>query len=481
MSSQYGTIFDKSNIKKQLINANRDYTGRKTWENLYSSVDLARRQQVNSLQRDYSQAISDAYSAAYLANQSISASNLGEGYKLKAMSDTDLALEQAYESYRQNYLQGLSQVETSASEAYSQIDEKLDEQAGYMKQFADAPYDYLQYLFDKYSEGEEQDNIFLNDPLWNRYTYQDDATGELMLKSWEDIAAYGAHDEYTDSFGNVRKEWTGLFDESGNLTIKGADYYDQLLNYHAAKGSNLSFGKWLHETNEDLYNWSTSYNPYDYNSSGTNIGSFNTMVGLTSADQQYSFIERFGGMSRKELNSMYSSFTDKIAELNNKVNNSSGRDSKELLSTYESLTNEIKTITDRLGITKDIENEMNMSLDELAEYMSDLTSKSLSNGEIWWEGIKTVGVTSGAAAITGAQAASVIPGAGTALGAVGGAIVGAIAGTAEAIRMSNTFKTQNKDFADTGKDLYNNLVNTLVSYSHSKQRQSQKDFYRLNK
>ena len=82
--AKYGMIFDTSDIKSQLAQANRDYYGRKVWENLYGSIDYAKQKQLGKLQQDYSSAVNEAYASAHLANRNIAASNLGGGYKAAA-------------------------------------------------------------------------------------------------------------------------------------------------------------------------------------------------------------------------------------------------------------------------------------------------------------------------------------------------------------------------------------------------------------
>lgn len=506
MAGQYGTIFTTPDLKRQLLEANRDYRGRKTWENLYSSIDFATKQQANELSRNYAAAVSEAYSNAYQTNKAIANSNLGEGYKESAITDTDIALQQAYDTYRSNYLQGLGELESAAATAQSEVTDKLTEQAEYTKRFADAPYEYLQYLFNQYSEGAQDKNIFYTNELWKRYTTEEtdeqgNSTGNRILKPWEDIVNYGAYEEYTDEQGNIVKDWTGLFDESGNLTIKGADFYDQMMNAFATTGNGLSFGQWLANTDEELYDWSQSYNPYDFTTEGTNKGSFKTMVGLTSTDEQYSFIERYGGMSKSEIDNMYSTFTNKMSELNDKLADASGRYTKDITTEFHGLTNEISKLTEQLGIKEDIEEQMGMDFDSLAEYMSELANNSVSNGDIWWEGIKAafgggaMGTGGAASAVkTGMKfgAASAAKSAGTALGAtaakastaipVVGWIVAAIIGVANAtaagISESERLKKQNLELANASKEAYNELVTNLVAYSHSQRRQKQSDFYR---
>lgn len=498
--AQYGMIYDTASIKSQLAEANRDYYGRKTWEDLYGSIEYAKQKQIGQLEQDYSTAMAEAYASAYRANQGIAASNLGEGYKAAAMEETDIALEEAYNAYKQNYLSGVAEIESAAAQQTQTVTNALTEQAEYIRDFANTPYQYLQYVFEQYGEGEQSENIFYNEEMWKRYTKevkdeQGNLTGERELKSWEEIADYGAYEEITDEFGNVQKQWTGLYDEQGNLTIKGADFFDQMINQLAYEGRGISFGQWLAENNQELYDWSQSYNPYDYTEAGSNIGSFKTMVGLTSTDEKYTFMERFGGLSKSEVDKMYSGFTSKLTELNSKVMQSSGRDAKEITNEFTDLTAEIGKLTDQLGITADIESELGMSLDDLGKYLANNASNAVSNGDIWWQGILNTLEWTGTGAVAGAgigvktgatAGTAMLPGlgtaagagAGTAAGAIIGAIAGLIVGVGTSINQSEQTKAQNRALAQASRDAYDELVTTLITYSQNKQRQAQIDYYK---
>lgn len=473
--AQYGMIYDTGSIKSQLAEANRDYYGRKTWEDLYGSIDYAKQKQLGQLEQDYSGAMAEAYASAYRSNQGIAASNLGEGYKAAAMEETDIALEEAYNAYKQNYLSGVAEIETAAAKQTQTVTDALTEQAEYIRDFANTPYQYLQYVFEQYGEGEQSENIFYNEEMWKRYTKEvkdevGNLTGERELKSWEEIANYGAYEEITDEFGNTKKQWTGLYDESGNLTIKGADFFDQMINQLAYEGRGISFGQWLAENNQELYDWSQSYNPYDYTEAGSNLGSFKTMVGLTSTDEKYTFMERFGGLSKSEVDKMYSGFTSKLTELNRKVAQSSGRDAKEITTEFTDLTKEIGKLTDQLGITADIEDELGMSLDDLGKYLANNASAAVSNGDIWWQGILTTGASIGSGALIGAKF-------GGGWGALAGAIVGTIVGVISGISGSEQTKAQNRALSQASRDAYDELVTTLITYSQNKQRQAQINYY----
>ena len=488
---QNGMIFTTGNIKQQLANANRDYYGRKTWEGMYSSVDLAKKQQENQLGIQYAGAVADAYAQAYNADNAIASSNLGQGYKLAAMEENEAALEQAFNSYRQNYLSGMSEIEESASEANAGIDAALTEQAEYTKQFANKPYEYLQYMYDKYSQGEDADNIFKTDGLWSRYTVTEkDENNEdvTRLMTWDELKNAGARDE--------NGEFIGLFDDQGNLTIRGADFYDFMLNEQAQKGKpGESFGDWLAENDEELYDWANSYNPYNYTERGTNLGSFQTMVGLTSTDQTYSFIERYGGFTKNELDGMYDEFTAKAAEISAKISNSDGYKSKKYISDVNDMVNEIHALTNRLGITEAIESDMGMNFNQLSKEVSNYLSQAKSGGDIWGESLLAAGgdiVFVGTGSYLGMAKAAAVK-AGTKLAVKGGlkkatasipvagwiisAIITAVSATAVGAGTAKNLKAQNRNLAEASRRQFDNLVTGLVSYSHEQRRQTQSDFY----
>lgn len=504
MATPYGYVFTTGSIRDQLAEANRDYIGRKTWESLYGSVDLARQQQLGQLKVDYSKAVSDAYAAAYQSNAAIANSALGEGYKLAAMDDTDAVLQQAYDSYRANYLKGVSEVESNAAAATQDVTDRLTQQAEYTKQMADAPYQYLQYLFDEYSKGETEDNPFYENPTWSRFTNEVfDEEGNFVgreLKSWNDLAMVGARDEKTG-------EWLGLFDESGALTSKGTDFYDKVMNQMAVEGgSAMSFGNWLATNNEELFDWSQSYNPYDYTEAGTNVGTFKTLVGMTSTDEDYKFIERWGGLTESELDSMFTGFSEKLAKLDEKMNDlykdkNAGKNVtvKNIAQDVKGFTDEIKNLTDSLGITTAIEKEAGISFEELSKALSDTIANSRTKEEIDLDllgkiGLSTVaggvGSATSTAAATKAAATAAKYGSkvlGTAskgagpMGLVINMAIGLISGSIGARTEFDQIVKQGTATSQQIRNQYDQLVKALVSYSHEQRRKTQGDFYTANR
>ena len=388
MSTEYGRIFDASQIKSQLSEANRDYMGRKTWESLYGSINLNEQNQLGQLQTNYAQAVSKAYAQAQASNASIAASNLGQGYKAAAMSDVDAALQQAYDSYRNSYLEGAAEVQNTAAQAIQKVSDVQTTQAENYKKLADKHYDYLKYLFDKYSEGAAEDNPFLNDDplnvLWRRYTY----------KYYDpDDPAYEINKKLGVNYETRLRDWSDIqsemFDEQGNLTKFGTDFYDQMFNQNAYEGNTeLSFGRWLADTDEDLYNWSQSYNPYDFTGAGTNLGSFKTFVGMGSTDEQYRFIERFGAMNEEQVNDMFSDITKKAEEIGKNISDKygvsdlrRGKDSEKIIAQYNDLINDVRDIFDRMGVTEDFEKDTGIKFSELADLMQEYVNTADKNNK----------------------------------------------------------------------------------------------------
>jgi hypothetical protein len=238
-----------------------------------------------------------------------------------------------------------------------------------------------------------------------------------------------------------------------------------------------SYQSWLRETNPELYNWSQTYNPYDYNPyidpntgeiKNTNIGSFRTMVGLTSSDQTYSFIERYGGLTEKELNNMFDDFyTD--------INNISTKNFDKASADLDVIVTDIKNLTDKLGMSEDVEKAIggwdNLK-NEISNYANNVIN-SVSNEDTW------AGVTQGliAGATIGAAGGFIGSGIGLLIGAAGG-LIGAAVGagrTAEKKRAAQDAAIAN------AKNSYTQAITMLIEYAKSERRKKQIEFNNNNR
>lgn len=379
----YGYIQTASNVARQLKELNRDYQGRRTWDKLYANIDLQKREALSDLTYDYDTQIAKAYSTAFANKTAIANSALGSGYKQQAEKDIDLALQEAFASYKQNFNSAASAVETSANTAIANLDNALLQESQNYKNYQDSTYSYLQYLYDRafpgvdadYEADENLTNMFNTDLNWSKFIVKekegtDEETSRLMTKQ-ELLARNYELDEQGQ----------------GTITKAGVDFYDQMLNGLSQEGSNYGFHAWLAETNPELYEWSQAGNPYDYNDAGTNMGTFKKMVGLESTDDQYKFIERFGGFTEEEITSQVQSFVSDIADV---VNSGEHKDTKTLLSSYSSALDNLVNYVDKLNLGDDEKSEISNAITNLQNIIANADVKDTSDFQAWSEVVEQV-------------------------------------------------------------------------------------------
>lgn len=508
--AEYGLVMDVDATKQELKNMNRDYNNRRTWAGLETNLALSAQTANTALTRDYSTAMSEAYNAAKINQRAINASGLiGEG-RLRAEQENRSALEQAYSTYMSNYQTAQQSIAENYTEGMTAIDAALTEQAKNTIAYKEKHEDYLDYLWYQYQMGE---NTLFDNKQWSKFLVDDvddegnvitDKKGNALkrLKTREELYS-PTFNEYTDDEGNTQKEWTGFVDDEGNLTIAGLDFFDQLSNVvpSEALGSSATFGQFLAQTdtdflmnqygytaseakkiaeeNAEILKWSQTYNPYNYTPQGTNKGSFRTMVGMASTDDTYSFAERFGGMTREQINGLFTEYNDAAEALSKKMKNAKDKG--------KSITKEVKGLVDsahNLAIELGIDNDLNINWDQLAAEAELYYSNTKSSGEMTGMFFNAYGsqtISGGAfGASLGALGGSVVPGVGTAVGAgVGTAIgvaVGQVVGVIEGAVAVDEQRTLNKKMAKSSQELFNNMLGTMTAYAAYTKRQRDIDF-----
>lgn len=355
--SEFGTIGTVDEVKRQLMEYDKTFQGLKYWEEMYGSVSLMGKQAESAVTYDYAKAMSEAYASSLQTDMDIMSSNLGQGFKERELSENQLALEEAFASYQQNYLEGMQTVAKTTAEAEASVTSQLETEAKNVEGLNASVYNYLEYLFKK-------DPNLLETLGWQEYlnyTPKLDAEGKEItdeegkvvynksLKSWDELTTPQLDDN---------NEYISLVDNQGYLTSKGIDFYDKIMNQiNTDQYGVSSWQNWLRETNPELYNWSQSYNPYNHATyvdpntgeiKNTNIGSFRTLVGLKPGDQTYSFAERFAGMTKKEVDESLSKFIDYSNKLSQSTSN---------IKDIKNYTNEIKSLITKYGISEDLAKE----------------------------------------------------------------------------------------------------------------------------
>lgn len=437
-----GSIFTASDAAKWMEEQNRTSEGYRSWRQMYGAIDLAKQRSINQATLSTEEGMSEAYAEAFAAKQAVDKSNYFDTYKQQLDDKINKSLEEAYDNYIKNYNTELYQIENTAAEKTQAIDTALATQGEYVSKVADSAYTYLQNLYDTYySDLNKRKELQEKGFDWNKYEIsrylKDDVDEEgnirtdeegnplKLLKTWDELVAGDA-------------TTTGLFErtESGDrmLSQAGIDFYDMLLNTPYYDYGIKSYDEWLRETDEDLYSWYTSYNPYVYapktegGNDTTGASLFRQFAGMQSYDQKYSFMERFGGMSKEVLDEHLSDITKNIEELGEIT------DSKKIITKSKELVDNFRSVADKFGIT----NELNEELKAAGLNWEDVDT-ALSQAVDNYENpagafFKSLGMTVGAGAAAGgaigagAGTVALTPGLGTFVGGGLGALFGAIGG-----------------------------------------------------
>lgn len=527
--SGYGMVYTSDSAKKHLLENNRDYNNRLTWQNLFNDNALAAQRAENKLVQQYTDASAAAY-VAYMQNQNAIRNSGVVGVGQKALlEENNQALVDAYNSYRNNLQEGTTAIQNAALEQEEAINSALQEQADYTAEYANAHYGYLTELYSRYEKGEN--TLFDEGSQWYKYTTaepMEDEEGNVMLdeegniiydarrlKTWEELAN-AAYDEIQNADGTISKEYSSLYDENNNLTMAGVDFFDQLEN-QIANEVGYSWGDYLNETNPELATWANTYNPYNYTQDGTNAGTMRTMFGMMSTDYAYKFAERMGGLTSKQLDETYSKFTEFSNELATKLENANGKlGDNDVHKSIQESTTQMTELMNEFGISndlnEDLQKEYGITLEDLTNAIQEYVNQSYTAGDIdamaYGSGAATgatvgtpsavggaviagsaaaivptvVGAASGGAAgaAGGAAVGSVAGPIGAVIGAVVGVIAGVIAGAVQTSKIKDSMKESNYDVATNMQAAYNNLLSALTNYSEYKKRDAEINFANQN-
>ena len=508
-----GTIVSVDQAKSMLREANKDYYGRKTWQSLYGNIALQEQQAMSSLTQDYASDVAEAYASAYQNKQAVAASNIGQGYKTVAQENIDAALAEAFETYQANYLSGVSQVAQSSAKQVGAVSELEQKQAEKVSALADKPYEYLQSIWAQYKDSYNKDlwdeysalddkfkaafleqhpemqatiNNLFNNPNWQKYLTQrtDADTGEAYydLMTWDELA-----------------QARGFYDENKSLTMAGTDFFDQMIN--EAANLNIpgvqSFGEWLKGSDAELYDWATSDDAFNYSLRGNNMGTFQQYVGMMSSDQQYQFIERYGGMNSDEVKGLFVNIQTKADDIAKRITEKGGTDTKAIANDYKGLISEVATVTKQLGYDMNkLEEEFATQLKAAGLVPSDTKRVSFEQlGDILLNqasqakdvhkeqaGIITsgTGVGMSGGAFVGGLIGSVVPGAGTAVGAAIGAFIGGLSGTIagamDAARIGKDLEKENMQISKNIQKRMETFITTLTAYAEQQRRLKQEGY-----
>lgn len=438
---------------------------------------------------DLSSAMSKAYDSYLSQRSDILGSNIGQGYKEKYLSDVDVALQDAYKQNAKVVQQNKASIDKQVASSYNKMVEDIGSLAtstdkaiqsaysDYTKQYetlskeltseaenyeklTNYTRDYLKYLYDFYFDVDNnisaENNPFITNPDMAKYVRQR-------------VGANGPEEGMYDLITN--EELSALmFDEEGNLTEFGTNFYDQMLNYNAAKIgertdiSVQNFGDYLYGKDKKLSDFlrgTEYYNVNEKQSYSTKLNTFKKMVGLDPNDTEYSWLERKGGMSDEQIEGIFTDYT-KLANSLNSV--SSKKDYENFTTTLKTSMNDLQTMSKSLGLSVDF-SELNKVIDAANNSINNASETDAFRKGFEWESI--VGLTAGGI-IAGT---AVAPGIGSAIGALVGVIAG-VAGTlvnrVSADKKGHLPDNVRKEYSEKLSKAYQDLVKAVIKEAKSR-------------
>lgn len=457
-----GTIYTASQAKKELLESNRNYNNRLTWQNAITGVNAQAMEAQSKLNQQYINASTDAY-VQYLQNKNaLEGSNVVGVGREQLLQQTELALQDAYNSYAQSLQSGHADISAGQQEQLTNIEDALKQQAQYTADYTNAHIAYLKELWRRYENGE---NTLFDDPNWAKYKRyivpMTDENGNPLTDENGNVI----YDETQPSLLTDDELAAILYDEQG-LTFSGVDFFDQLENEIANYDTGYSWSDYLQETNPELYDWANSYNPYNYTSEGSNAGTMRTMYGMLSDDYTYQYAERFGGITESQLKSTW-----------NELRNAIDIDNLNIDTNFDDVNKAISDLIKDFGLTSELEaaglttESIKQISDAILKEYDDDKYKEIATGT-------ALGITGGAAAAGALAGSMIVPG----IGSLVGFLIGSVAGIGVSVSIAADANEHEEEIRNkANKELqqaYNKFVTELTNYTASKRRQSEIDFNR---
>lgn len=486
-----------SDQAKKFLQDMRNATGSRSFGSLYAANELAGMKAEQQVEQQYGEQIGQAYKSAMAQRSNILSSNLGTGYKDAMLGDTDQYLSKAYDQYMSKLSESRQKIASNVGKANEAVTSELDKQAANILEYNKASSKYADYYMNwlKNNLSEEEYLETINRPDWRNYMtadFGDDAetqarydelaaleeAGTLSpeqeaelkqlrasyyrLKSEQELTTPAYVEEVDPETGEKFKHWTSIVDDQGNLTEAGINYYDFLENYAATRqGEGPSWEQYLSETNPELLDWAKTYNPY---LAGTNdpfwAGTMRTAHGTMSNDYKYTFLERFGGLGQKEVNTV---FGDLKTLADKSIDDININDVKSFAAKYRKLAEQ----TGIEGVDWEaVEKEIDVKLQNIDELKKEISTKNaVAAGTGIALALVVVGIVASAIVTGGASLAGVI----TASYAAG-SLVSASVNTANEVK---ALEGDKKAQEDALKQMYLNSLTSMVSEVNAKKREQQ--------
>ena len=470
-------IVTEKDYRKYLLDADKNYQNQRTWGQAFSSIDLNRQLEQNAVNYSYSNAINEAYKQAYRNEQNIRGTSLIGSAKQELIDENTAALEQAFTTFSQQRAEAAANVEANAASITESLNTALNERAAKFKAYDDAHYNYLERLYEEYGNSD----LFVGDnSLFGMYlTPETDDYGNVLVDKKGNPTGQMrlmTREELYSPKKDANNEYLSFYDENGNLTIRGMDFYDKMENALSATDK-LSFNDYLYEINPELAEWATDVDIYNI-SGGTNAGSFNTVFGQTSPDYKYAFAERFGGLTSGELETKFEKFKTFAEDYKNTISKTKGgQKAKNKAEDVVNFANELSVLADELGIKEQIEDELKVITDSQGNMTNGWENLTNFIGDMftdpaWLQRAYDSGY---AKAADNGKAAGVLSGIGHFVGALF-LQSNPVASSAKAVIGDAKRRKQNDTYEQDIEEAYVAMIDQLVLYANNKKRELNKQY-----
>lgn len=469
-------VFTAESIKEQLYKGDTSFTGEKTWQSAEAQAKNVAGFQTEAYRSQYRDAIASAYDAYERNKAAIKATDLLGSSQTELVNEQKQALSEAYNTYANNLYSAESSIQQSLNAQLQEYDKLLTERAENMESYFNSYVDYYEYLREQYGRN------LVNNTLWKE--------------------KFGKQVEVKDNKGNVTTEWqlksynelvNSMFNEDGSLNQIGVDFYDMMESFFIDPTMYKDIGiddlpsyeDYLYSTNEDLYNWYKSADIYNYTKEGGVANTMKLMTGRASDDYEYSFLERAGGLTDKQIDNLFKPITDvvdKISdlgndysddEMNNLLNNSINNIEKlsKDLGIYDNINDELKSLGIDLGFSGllDVLKSSKYNSNTGTFDMEDFTT--ILGGPADKSQYNNMQIMAGVGALAGVGLMFLNPIAG--IIALGASFAGSVMIES---KKKEDLKVDKERYANNIKANYTALVNSMVSYAKQQQQKSNENF-----
>lgn len=456
-----------TDMSQEVYEANRPY-----YSAAYSALDRAKQIAANQVKQTYGQAIGETYLQGQQSQAAIGTSALGKNYKTYLQNQLNQNIQNAYNNYMSQQSQALEKATSAYDTAMSNITSGIQEAGqtlgAYRDRYASGAIEYGANLvksgafklkdytdYNAYKAGElanvGEENLLNEEEFlkqkrqqeidWMKFEGLYNAEGNI---NWEAVktALYAQRNEagevLTDEYGNA------LIDNPGELSTQGQDIFDYLMRYDQKGFEN--YQSWLAKNDKDLYEWSVQRSILN---DPTNAY---TAMKTLGADGVYSFVERFGGLTEKQTEKVFSNFNIVVKEATKENFDSTG---KENIETFQKGINSISQFYEELGLESLLPKEFTEKLAKAKDQKSILNGLDSMKDEInQLEGVQMTGIVLGTIGTLAALIAAPF---------TGGLSLKYAVPTAGLVGVGISAMIDKEHKKDEGKDWMNNYKETLKS------------------